>query len=454
VLDKQRGLIDNNPTLIDPHPYGVDGEAVAFTYDADADGNIETGDKVWVYTGMRRGGKNYYAFDASNPGAAPTMKWKIGKNGDFSELGLTFSTPRVTTVKYNGDPVPVLIFAGGYHGGWSGASRIGKDLNWDDSTEGNAVYIVNADTGALIWKAIKGPTSATETVYKTPGLVDAIAGGVTLLDSDANGVTDRAYVADTGGTLWRINLPEGTAGSHRSSNWKMTRLADFGADNVANDRRFFHAPDVVKTRDSLGEYHGVLLSSGNRADPLQTSVDNYIYLVKDRTLNSGIVAPLFIDETDFSLLNDLTDITDVCIDGTEAGCLSANLSKGWKLELEDNGEKGLSTPLTADGIIFFTTYLPEGTSSSTNCSPSEGDGRLYAIRLGDGSAEYQLNNSSEAIDKTDRYTTVGPGIPPGAKPLGDHILLPGTGIDGNQIVDTGGRSRWRIYWRETGVDRL
>jgi type IV pilus assembly protein PilY1 len=154
------------------------------------------------------------------------------------------------------------------------------------------------------------------------------------------------------------------------------------------------------------------------------------------------------------VLNDLTDITDVCIDGTEAGCLSANLSKGWKLELEDNGEKGLSTPLTADGIIFFTTYLPEGTSSSTNCSPSEGDGRLYAISLGDGSAEYQLNNSSEAIDKTDRYTTVGPGIPPGAKPLGDHILLPGTGIDGNQIVDTGGRSRWRIYWRESGVDRL
>jgi type IV pilus assembly protein PilY1 len=454
VLGKQTTLINNNATLIDPHPYGVDGEAVVFTYDADADGNIETGDKVFVYTGMRRGGKNYYAFDASNPGAAPTMKWKIGKSGDFSELGMTFSTPRVTTVKYNGNPVPVLIFAGGYHGGWSGASRIGKDLNWNDSTEGNAVYIVNADTGALIWKAVQGPSSATETVYKTPDLVDAIPGAVTLLDSDANGVTDRAYVADSGGSLWRINLPEGTTVGHRSAKWKITKLADFGADDVTNDRRFFHAPDVVKTRDSLGEYHGVILSSGNRADPLETDVDNYLYLVKDRTLNSGIVAPLIIDETDFSLLNDLPDITDLCIAGDEVICLSANLSKGWKLELENNGEKGLSTPLTADGIIFFTTYLPEGTSSSANCAPSEGDGRLYAIRLKDGSVVYPLNKDIEAIDEADRYTTVGPGIPPGAKPLGDHILLPGTGIDGNQIVDTGGRSRWRIYWRETGVDRL
>ena len=58
----------------------------------------------------------------------------------------------------------------------------------------------------------------------------------------------------------------------------------------------------------------------------------------------------------------------------------------------------------------------------------------------------------DGFDKADRYTTVGPGIPPGAKPLGDQILLPGKGIDGNQIIDTGGRSRWKIYWRDTGVD--
>ena len=78
---------------------------------------------------------------------------------------------------------------------------------------------------------------------------------------------------------------------------------------------------------------------------------------------------------------------------------------------------------------------------------------MYAVRLSNGSVVFNLNNVIEGYDKKDRYTSVGPGIPPGAKPLGDQILLPGTGIDGNQIIDAGGRSRWRVYWRDVGADR-
>ena len=91
------------------------------------------------------------------------MLWKIGKTsgGDFDELGLTFSTPVVGKVKYNGSSVDVLVFAGGYNGGWNSAytTRVGKDLNDADDTVGNAIYIVNALTGQLIWKAIQGTTS-------------------------------------------------------------------------------------------------------------------------------------------------------------------------------------------------------------------------------------------------------------------------------------------------------
>ena len=65
-----------------------------------------------------------------------------------------------------------------------------------------------------------------------------------------------------------------------------------------------------------------------------------------------------------------------------------------------------------------------------------------------------LNAAILGADKADRYTDVGPGIPPGAKPLGEYILLPGTGIDGNQIIPSGGKTRWKIYWRETDVDTL
>jgi type IV pilus assembly protein PilY1 len=427
---------------------------VAYTNDANLDGTIESGDDVWIYFGLRRGGKAYYALDASNPGATPSMKWKITKSGDFPELGMSFSTPRITNVMYAGTKVPALIFAGGYDGGWSGSSRIGKDAGWGDSTEGNAIYVVNADTGGLIWKAVQGTAFDTNLAHYNAGMVDAIPSTMTVLDSDGDGITDRAYVGDTGGTLWRIDLPEGSSVDHRKNNWRATRIARFAYDDATNDRRFFHAPDVVKTRDADGNYFGVIIASGNRANPQGTDVVNYMYMVKDRATAPGASATLIVDETDGTTANDLTNITNLCITGEESACESADLELGWKLSLEANGEKGLAAPLTANGIIYFTSYLPEGAGSSTTCAPSEGSGQLYAISLKNGAAVYNLNNVISGLDKADRYTTVGPGIPPGAKPLGDQLLLPGTGIDGNQIIDTGGRTRWRDYWRDAGVDRL
>ena len=46
------------------------------------DGNIEPaladGDQVYVYFGMRRGGKSYYALDVSDPDD-PKILWRINK---------------------------------------------------------------------------------------------------------------------------------------------------------------------------------------------------------------------------------------------------------------------------------------------------------------------------------------------------------------------------------------
>ncbi len=454
VMGIQKRLAENNPTIDDPHPYGVDGEAVSLVNDANADGTIESGDDVWVYFGLRRGGKGYYALDASNPLDTPSLKWKITKAGDFAELGMTFSTPRIARVMYEGVPVPVLIFAGGYDGGWSGSSRIGKDAGWGDSTEGNAIFVVNAETGELIWKAVQGTGFNSNTVRYNADLLDAIPSTMTLLDANGNGIVDRAYVGDTGGSLWRVDLPEGAATTHRRDNWRITQIAKLGYDDTSHDRRFFHAPDVVKARDQSGDYIGIVIASGDRAAPQNLGVENYLYMIKDRETAVGSYASLVTDETDVATLNDLPNITDICVTGEESSCEATNLDRGWKLTLEDNGEKGLSAPLTVNGVVYFTSYLPEGDGSSITCAPSEGSGRLYAISLKDGSVVLNLNNVIDGMDKADRYTSVGPGIPPGAKPLGDQILLPGTGIDGNQIIDPGGRSRWRAYWRDVGVDRL
>jgi type IV pilus assembly protein PilY1 len=102
--------------------YGMDGPISIRT-----DGDPSTNDGVELYAGMRRGGRNYYAMDVSNRDA-PTLKWTIqGGQGDFAELGQTWSRAIPTKINLNGTEEEVVVFAGGYdpnHSGQSGARRL------------------------------------------------------------------------------------------------------------------------------------------------------------------------------------------------------------------------------------------------------------------------------------------------------------------------------------------
>jgi len=445
--------------------YGVDGAPAVYTYDDNKDGTLDytKGDKAYVYFGLRRGGNSYYALDVSNPDD-PKLLWKITQTsgGDFDELGLTFSTPVVGKVKYNGSSVDVVVFAGGYNGGWNSGytARVGKDLNDNDDTVGNAIYIVNAKTGALIWKAVKGTGTASNTKYQHAALSDSIPSDVTVLEN-YNGNIHRIYVGDTGGAIWRVDLPEvdeskASAGT-RAANWFITKLAELGTDGTDTDRRFFHAPDVVEAYDSSGDFDGLLIESGNRADPNEVDVDNYLFYIKDRLIASGGSAARTATGADSSgriTFDALADQTD-CVTGEEGAgtCNSAaDLALGWKIALERSGEKGLSTPLVDAGRVFFTSFRP---GEVDTCAPSEGQGSIYVVNLADGTA----------VANDQRIYEIGPGIPPGAILIGDIILLPGGGIDlydldGDGVNDLSKlpvsltKKLYRIFWREPGIDQL
>ncbi|MFL0808791.1 MAG: hypothetical protein K6L76_00100 [Agarilytica sp.] len=428
------------------HPYGVDGEPVALVVDNDADGTIETADndEVYVYFGLRRGGKSYYAMDMSDPAGVPELLFHIDKSGDFSELGMTFSKPRVVKVDYDGTETDALIFAGGYDTNKDG-NGTGSDGSRSADSEGNAIYVVNARTGALIWKVAGGGSTGavSNTVYRDASMDYSIASAISVFDSNRNGVIDRLYVGDLGGLVWRVDLPEGNADNsdHRLENWSATVLANVGSAAAANDRRFFHAPDVVQTRDSTGRYDGVVIGSGDRANPLETDDSNQLYLIKDRNVDSGTPP-----STSF-VPSDLADLSSC---GT-----TCDYTNGWVLTLSDSGEKGLSAPLVADGNIFYTSYVPNA-GGTNSCAPAEGSGKLYILELSDGDAAF-----SGAAGMN-----IGPGIP--ASPIaisGDTILLPGTGVDGDlvpddldlgdgQLISPPGNPVWQIYWRAPGKDRL
>lgn len=425
------------------HPYTFDGAPVAYIQDKNLDGSINasSGDKVYLYAGMRRGGKAYYALDVTNP-ESPKLLWTIDKSGDFSELGHTFSTPRVGMVNLGSGPTPIVMFAGGYDMNKDDRSSIGSN-----DSEGNAIYVVNAETGSLIWKARRGSGGASGNVFEHPSMLDSIPSTLTTADTDGDGMTDRILVGDTGGNIWRADLRGSSV-----SDWKLSLLASVGRhaagmSGKANDRRFFHRPDLVQTSDENGNFDAVLIGSGDRADPLDAAgiTANYFYMIKDRatTIGGGT-------NTGLSHMA-LTDVTNNCIQ--ESGC-AANLNNGWRLGMDTNGEKILATALTMSGNVFFTSYLPQGGSAAAACSPSEGAGRLYAVSLQNASSVINYDSTDDAptaddpegddpTSRADRSVDLNSaGIPAEVVSIPPNkILRPDLQID---TVDVA--TRWRTYW--------
>jgi type IV pilus assembly protein PilY1 len=235
------------------------------------------------------------------------------------------------------------------------------------------------------------------------------------------------------------------------SKWKLTLLASVGrhstgTPSIATDRRFFHRPDLVPSKDGNGLFDGVVIGSGNRADPLDKggSPVNFMYMIKDRRTAAGSSVDTGLTHVDFG------DVTSNCLQN--GGTCIVNLTNGWRLELEEPGEKVLATALTITGKTFFTTYMPFSGTGATACSPSEGAGRLYAVSLQDATAVINYDTSDDdpsspdpdaPNSKADRSVELQSlGIPAEVVAVPPNkILRPDLQIDNIDAT-----TRWRTFW--------
>lgn len=394
-----------------PHPYTIDGSPTVLVKDFNGDGTVNNvtpfaNDKVYLFFGMRRGGRNYYGLDVTDP-YSPTLMWtitgdtsdpaysaSINSSGAYAKLGRTFSQPRVGRVRVGTDLKDVLIFGGGYSNN--------KDLKLlgSNDTVGNAIFVVDATNGSLIWKATGGTGTSTSTHFQHASLEDSIPADVAAVDTDGDfeNLIDRIVVGDTGGNVWRADLT-GT----NTSDWKLTRLANLGRhyiSDVANDRRFLNRPDIVQDTDDIGPYDAVIIGSGDREDPLDlrgadlstpATTENWLYVIKDRNIGVGAGANSSLQHGD-STLPDITQYCPPVTDGAAAAPCNAPGTAGWKLRLgEAVGEKNLAPAVTVSGTIFFTTYLKAGTTDAGTCGPNEGNGLLYAVKLANGKPAYNYD---------------------------------------------------------------
>ncbi|MGJ8681985.1 PilC/PilY family type IV pilus protein [Paraglaciecola sp.] len=402
LLSNLYGLYKDSSTF--SHIYGLDGDMVLRT----------VGSNMYLYVGMRRGGRNYYAFDITNK-TSPKLMFEIkGGVGDFAQLGQTWSKPTVTKIRVGATSKTVLIFGGGYD-----EDQDSKLLRSAD-TVGNAVYIVDADTGSLIWSSSK-----TGADLNLADMQYSIPARISVIDRENDGFADHMYVADTGGQLFRLDIHNGESVSDLVTGGL---LADFGGNTEASNRRFYYGPDVSEVSLADEHYYAVAVGSGYRAHPLNTTIEDHFYMIKDK----GVFE---VDVNGFNTLpsmpytlTDLYDATDHLLTSSntttkELEALEFATKEGWMIKLTTGGEKVLASPLILDYQIVFTTYLPASASSSS-CAPPTGNSRAYLVQLINGNSVSDLNqnNTQEHVDRHAQLKQTG--IAPDTKILIEDIIKP------------------------------
>jgi len=410
--------------------YGLDGNVTAWVKDVDLDGNIEpaAGDHVYIYFGMRRGGRNYYALDVTDR-SNPQLMWEIqggvsGALGDYSELGQTWSTPKHAVIRLGGADRDVLIFAGGYDTSEDSITTRSAD------TVGRALYIVDAVTGNLLWHASSvggADLSLSDMIYSIPSDVAAV-------DSDGDTYTDKIYVGDMGGQVWRFDI-DNKAGETVGTLPSIVhggRIADLADNTIDSNRRFYYPPDVALLKDSSGLlYMSLMIASGNRAHPTNMNVQDRMFMLRDRPIG---LATSYTTITENNNTHDLFNTTDNVIgQGSQTQVDTARTSlasaDGWFIDLDMSiGEKSLTKPLIFAGEAFITTYVPNDPSlGASGCEPREGRGFLYHINLGNGTPvknyDQIVSSDPDALTREDRRVALArSGIP--ADPT---IIMPATG---------------------------
>jgi type IV pilus assembly protein PilY1 len=401
--------------------------------------------KVWIYPSMRRGGRMLYALNVTNP-ASPTLKWKFGCPNltddtgcttGASGIGQTWSTPSPAFIKGFSNSTPVLIVGGGY----DSCEDQNSAAPSCSSGKGHAIYIFNADTGALL------ASFAT---------TRSVASDISLIDIDNDGLVDYAYAADTGGNVYRISFIDNPTSRNAlsASGWTMTKVA---YTNGAG-RKFLFAPALLQA----GSKVYLALGSGDREHPLQTQ-----YPSTGPVTNRFYV---YLDDLNASTSTNLDDTTTMLDNSSVNSCnaatsLPGGASKGWFINLNTNGvgEQVVTSAVIAGGMITFSSNRPVAPTANS-CTSGLGEARGYWVNLLNGSGAIGVSGSCGGNRSA---IFAGGGLPP--SPVVGTVSINGkpvtviigaaqrTGgasspIGSQQVRPAVSGKRKVVYWKSSGLN--
>lgn len=455
----------NRPPVIpepDPGPakiYGMDGPMTVWVNDINDDGDVlrshngppDYGEHVYLYLTMRRGGNNIYALDITERDS-PILKWVIrgdldknnqadlvSANRDFPELGQTWSKLKLTKVKWQGQERQVLLFGGGYDRDADTQSQIAaNDI-------GRAIYMVDAETGTLLWSAgkTKGDLKLSEMEYSIPA-------ELTLIDIDQDGLTDYFFAADIGGQLIRMDInPGNTWPGNFATGGVIARLA---GNLGGTSRRFFESPAVAIAENR--QYLHIAIGSGTRPNPMGTRVQDRMYVIRDpnvykkpagyRYAGGRVITESSLYDATANLIQQGNDVQ------RSAELVRLGSRHGWYINLEDHGEKVLSKAAIVSGVLLFSSFVPN-LSGANSCAPGTGLNYFYALNIENGGAVVNFDSIGNPGTPDRRMLLQSKALAPEPSIISrgnkTQVCVGTQCLPGDILQESGNRVK-RTFWRE------
>jgi len=342
--------------------------------------------KINIYGGLRMGGSALYGLDILNP-TSPNLLFQIKPTttNEFRRMAQIWSKPTVAEIRVKGVRKKVLIFGGGYDA--AVYERPATSFTEPSSTYGNALYVVDATTGALIWMSSSDTSGIIDSYKKTTqaDLKYSVVGQPVVRDYDADGLADMIYFADLGGQIFRVDLNNNNQMSKTVDTEIAVRVQTLAqlrtTDTTPFVPRFYDRLSTAVFDDGQNRFVLVTAGSGNRSFPLEEERGgkNKIYGLIDRdAAANGLEKSTFIPATVITptlLSSDgvLGKTVTKQISNTNIAKMKlttgSDMLRGWSFELRsvDSGNyaRAFEESQLITGDLYVSLYDPKATLTGT-----------------------------------------------------------------------------------------
>ena len=448
MLPKMAGMLNcpsdqGSPcTVADKYEYFVDGSPQVRDVYTPTNGNlgtltnlaVATNDINWktiAITGDRDGGKKYTALDVTDP-AAPKFLWEFptsaqvgtgsGQRAEPAGLSWSDAYPNPAPIM----PVTFLDASGNPYLRWVAMVNGGFSRN---QTAGRGLYMLDAYTGALLWKYEFKAGATDDRQYMTYSIA-APPGMVSPVSPKVGQPPGAQYVlaVDTGGQVWRfdVSTPQFVAAGSLAT-WTGKRLFASAASSATSSA--YAAQPTSSTILDLPHYPyrpmfqmvsgawgstgdlWIMVGTGDRdllSNPQsptpagitlttdvvkevcgQSPFDSSTYLNRLYGLDSDKLAGLSSVGTE----DNLTNVTSSPGHVTQP---TVTKTGGWFLELTAGEKVNNPADVFADAA-YFTTFTPPSNcglvSATQTCSAPVGTGTLYVLNFETGLPILNLTNA-------------------------------------------------------------